>query len=641
MVQTTGGSGIREAFGRMSRRTLVCLAVVVAAGIGLTACQLRGSSSASASVPTARVVRGDIVVSVRAVGKVVDARAASMGTSTGGSGAAASTGGQSPAAAVAGTSQLIYPQAGGRVTAVFVSPGQPVAARQVLAQLVSATGRTDLVSAQALLDQANAQLEIDRLGLTPQSLASAHAGVTAAAATLAGSKDALRHAVRVNRDSVAGAAEQVVQSKAQLAVDVRTGGASTQSLVVAEGAVTVARDGVAAARRALADARAVNAQQIVTAEHAVEAARRELDADQSTLERDLATERRLCGSNFPTITADTSSECVSAAAAVTSDRQAIVKDQAAVQSAIDALDQARANAAQSENQARAQLAAAVGSLRSAQDQLAALKTANGQTVAKDRQAVAVARVGLVQAGSKAAEGTSQARGQVRAAAVGLVNAKAALVALEQGAPGPLITQDESKIAAAQAQVGAAQSALAQMVVSAPSAGTVTSVFVAPGSSVDVSTAIAMADLSHLAVSLGLSEFDAARVRQGMSASVSVDALGGKRFPGRVVFEAISGVDSGGVVTFPLRLALGKAPGVLLGMNVSARIIVARRHNVLTVPLEAISRDDQGRTAVTVADAAGRASSRVVSIGLANNKDAEVTRGLRAGERVQLLSSQGA
>ena len=212
----------------------------------------------------------------------------------------------------------------------------------------------------------------------------------------------------------------------------------------------------------------------------------------------------------------------------------------------------------------------------------------------------------------------------------------------QGAPGPLLVQDQSKITAARAQVDAARTALAQLVVRTPSAGTVTWVFVAPGSPVDVSTPIAaIADLTHLAVSLDLSEFDAARVRRGMRAVVSVDALGGKRFPGRVVFEAISGVDNGGVVTFPVRVALNRAAGVRIGMNVSAQIVVARRHNVVTVPLEAVSRNEQGRSVVRVIDATGQMSARVVSLGLATNKDVEVTRGLRAGERVELQPSQGA
>ena len=636
MARMKDGSRIRRALASMSRRTLVGIGVLVAAVIVVAVWQGRGTSSATTSVPTAAAVRGDVVVSVRALGRVVDARAASRGLSTG-----VSTGGQSTAA-VAGTSQLIYPQAGGRVTTLLVSPGQHVVAAQILARLDSANARGNLVSAQASLDQARAQLEVDRSGVTPQSLASAKAGVTAATTTLAGAKDALRQVVRVNRDSVAAATQLVAQAKTQLAADAAKAGPNPQSTVAAEGAAKAARQDLAGAQSALADALAVDAQQIVTAQHAVEAARQDLAADQSRLARDLATERRLCGNNSPVITPDTSSDCANAAATVASDQQTIVKDQGASQSASDTLAQTQVNAAQSEHQARARVAAAAGSVRSAQAQLSALEKANGQTVVKDRQALATARMALAQARSKAAESTSQTKAQVAAASVGLANARAARVALEQGAPGPLLAQDRSKVEVARAQVAAARSALAQMVVRAPSAGTVTGVFVAPGSPIDVAAPIvALADLAHLAVSVDLSEFDAARVRPGLSAEISVDALGGKRYPGRVVFEAISGVDNGGVVTFPVRVALGRAAGVRIGMNVSARIIVGWRRSVVKVPLEAVSRDDRGRAFVMVVETGGKPSFRVVTLGLANNKDVEITRGLRAGEHVQLQPSGGA
>jgi multidrug efflux pump subunit AcrA (membrane-fusion protein) len=618
--------------------------IVAAAGVGVGVWQLRDTSSASSSTPTVRATRGELVVSVRARGKVVDARAASQGGLTGSGAAtpggatpAGGQGGQAASAATAGTSRPVFPPAAGRVTALLVAPGQHVEAGRALARLDTANARGALVAAQAALDQAKAQLEIDR-SVTPQSLASAKAAVTTGVAALAAAKDALGNAVRVSRDAVAAARQQVAQAKQQLAVDRRRAGPNPPAKAAAEASVNTARESMTSVQAALADVRAVNAQQIAGAQHAVESAARELGVEQAKLEGDLAVERHFCGTTSPVITADTPPDCVNAAATVASDQQSLVKAQSAVQSVRDALAQAQATTAQGEHQAQAQLTVAADALKSARGQLAAIEKADGQTAAKDRQALAAARLALAQARSKAAESTSRA--QVQVAAVGLSNARAAMAALELGAPAPLVAQDLSKIQAARAQVAAAASALAQMVVRAPSAGTVTWVFVAPGSAVDVATPIAaIADLAHLAVSLDLSEFDAARVRRGMSAFVSVDALGGKSFAGRVVFEAITGVDNGGVVTFPLRVALKKAPGTRIGMNVSARIVVARRRGVVKVPLEVVERDDQGRAFVTVVNTSGGTSTRLVSTGLATNKDVEVRRGLRAGERV-VLPAQG-
>jgi len=141
------------------------------------------------------------------------------------------------------------------------------------------------------------------------------------------------------------------------------------------------------------------------------------------------------------------------------------------------------------------------------------------------------------------------------------------------------------------------------------------------------------------VDVDLSEFDVAQVRRGQPAIVSVDALGGKRYPGTVLFVALTGVENGGVVTFPVRIGLGRVAGVKPGMNVSVRIAVAKRFGVVHVPLEAVAQD-AGEATVTVVDEAGAESVRPVELGLADNKIVEIRSGLKAGERVLLAAGGG-
>jgi len=119
-----------------------------------------------------------------------------------------------------------------------------------------------------------------------------------------------------------------------------------------------------------------------------------------------------------------------------------------------------------------------------------------------------------------------------------------------------------------------------------------------------------------------------------------DALGGKSFPGKVLFAALTGTNTGGVVTFPVRVGLAGSGGLRPGMNVSVRIIVAERHDVVQVPLEAVSHDEEDRAFVTVIDAAGETSPRNVTLGLEATKNVEIVKGLRPGERVVLPESQG-
>jgi HlyD family secretion protein len=193
------------------------------------------------------------------------------------------------------------------------------------------------------------------------------------------------------------------------------------------------------------------------------------------------------------------------------------------------------------------------------------------------------------------------------------------------------------VTAARLRLESARSAEGLLVVRAPTAGTVTSVAVAPGATVDPTTVIATVDaLDRLVVTVDLSEFDVAQVRPGQKAVIEVDALGGEPFGGAVLFVAPTATDTGGVVTFPVLVGMNDAPQVLKpGMNVSVRIIAARHRNVVQVPLEAVSRDDEDRPYVTTVDDSGQQRIRRVKLGIANAERVEIVSGLRAGENVVL------
>jgi len=162
------------------------------------------------------------------------------------------------------------------------------------------------------------------------------------------------------------------------------------------------------------------------------------------------------------------------------------------------------------------------------------------------------------------------------------------------------------------------------------------VFVAEGARVDATTAVAsVSDLDNLAVNVNLSEFDVAQVEQGMHANVSVDALGGETFSGTVEFVALTGTDTGGVITFPVRIGLEDSEGLKPGMNTSVRIVVAKKADVVRVPLEAVSTNDEDQAFVTVLDESGQEIEVEVETGLETAERVEIVSGLKAGARVVL------
>jgi len=191
-----------------------------------------------------------------------------------------------------------------------------------------------------------------------------------------------------------------------------------------------------------------------------------------------------------------------------------------------------------------------------------------------------------------------------------------------------------------ARLSSALAAAGPLTVRAPRRGTITALLTTLGAHVDPPTSmVVMADLERLEVRVDLSEFDIARVKRGQPATVSVDALGGQSFRGDVLFAALAGTNTSGVVTFPVQVGLADAPGLKPGMNVSVRIVVANRRNVLQLPLEAVTQEG-GEATVTVLRRSDQPISRTVKLGLANNKSVEIVKGLRAGERVVLEESGG-
>ncbi len=651
----------------ISRRVFVLLALVAALGIGITIWLLQSGTAAEDSIATA--TRGDLVVSVGGVGRIVEAGAssqpivppavgggtaasASPGTSAP-SGPATSGAGAGAGAALAPTG-AVFPRANGYVSRFLVAPGQRVVAGQALALLsdgglVAGTRRqaqNDLATALLELRQKRTSDPLKGVPPTPEELAAGRLAVTAARERLA------RLLLPPRRADVSAA--RLAVKRAQEALELVVGGTPAAR---AE-AVRIARRNVQLAQQRLA--------QILAPMDPVEVSA--ATAELRKAEADLAALLRPPAGPLPEEIA-AAQRAVTVAKENLADAQAAVPpDPAAIRAAQLELDRAvaelavllRPPAAPSAEEIAAARAAVEAARRKlvkllsppspadvtaarlelerARAELRALEAGPSHAaLAAAREAVYFARARLAQLFGPSL------RTDITPARLDLRRAQADLAVLRaRGGPGSWIDVAFArlKVRAARAQLASARLAERLLTVRAPSDGTVTALLTVNGAPVDVSTPIvAVNGLDRLGVSIDLSEFDVARVRRGMRAVVSVDALGGKSFPAKVLFAALMGNDNGGTVTFPVRLGLTRAAGLRPGMNVSVRIIVAERHDVVQVPVDAVSHDAEDRPFATVINGSGDTSTRKLKLGLANNKSVEVESGLRDGERVVLAASQ--
>jgi RND family efflux transporter MFP subunit len=297
-----------------------------------------------------------------------------------------------------------------------------------------------------------------------------------------------------------------------------------------------------------------------------------------------------------------------------------------VQQAQAAVDAARAQAAAAEAQvelAASQRTRAEADLQRVQ-QLATQGAVPAQQVDAARAAAEAAR-----AQHQAAQAQHQAaQEQLRAAEAALRLAQTASqqVALRQRD----VEQAQAALQQAEAALRLARLQLQHTAVRAPISGVVVERRVDPGEYAAPGVPLlTVADTTTVRVQLSVSETQIRAVRVGQPVQVSVDALPGRMFTGRV--EGGSPAADARTRSFLVKVRVPNPDGALRpGMFARGRITVASRAGVLAVPEEAV-RYEGGRRYVFVVES-GVARRRLVQTGLSSDGWVEV-QGLPAGTQV--------
>ena len=282
---------------------------------------------------------------------------------------------------------------------------------------------------------------------------------------------------------------------------------------------------------------------------------------------------------------------------------------ASLQSATIDYEQAKANydalIATSKTDANSKIASAAAALRSAQ---ASLDEVKNQTTAAD---LASAQAALTQAQSN----------------------------LDEMLAGP----DAVTLAIAQNSVTTAQIALDQIKLKlqqaqivAPFAGVITTVNAKVGQTAS-GTPISMADLDHLDIVVNMAEVDVNKVALGQPAEITLDAVADVALAGTVALIAPAGVQSSGVVNYPVTVALTKTTdAVKTGMTANVNIIVAQRQDILTVPNRAIRT--VGRQKVVTVLVEEQQIKTPVQVGLSGDSATEIVSGLQEGDVAVLTTT---
>ncbi len=225
---------------------------------------------------------------------------------------------------------------------------------------------------------------------------------------------------------------------------------------------------------------------------------------------------------------------------------------------------------------------------------------------------------------------------VLAAEAQVAQAQANLAKLMAGPTDADVQAAQASVKQAEVSLQQAKNNLAEANLTAPFDGTITSLALTVGQTVGPSTVVGtLSDLSVLQVSVNLSEIDVAQIKIGQTADITLDALPDQSFKGHVVAVAPAGVNTQGVVNFPVTVQFDKAdPAVKPGMTANVTITVDQRANVLIVPNRAI-HTVRNQHYVTVMRN-GKPTEVEVQTGLSGDRGTEILGNtLKAGDIVVL------
>ncbi len=265
----------------------------------------------------------------------------------------------------------------------------------------------------------------------------------------------------------------------------------------------------------------------------------------------------------------------------------------------------------------------------AQEQLAQEQLATAQTQA--HQACVQADLAeteadrarqLMESGFISAEGLDQ---KVSAAKVARAGCKAANSQIEQS---------RSRIAVARAS-------LQRMVLRAPFAGIVADIsgelgeYATPSPpGIPTLPVIDLIDDSCMYVSAPIDEVDAANVKIGQQARITLDAIKGKTFAGKVrrIAPYVLEIEKQ-ARTVEVEVEFDQHPeeqNLLVGYSADVEIVYDSHRNVLRIPTQALL---EGKRVLLYNN--GTIEERTVTTGLANWDQTEITSGLKAGDRIVL------
>ncbi len=538
----------------------------------------------------------------------------------------------------------------GTLTGLFVSVGDHVTSGQLLAEIDPASEESSLRSAEMSLTTEEAAYQAAVEGLTPVELRENEITAAQSRASVASAEQSLRQARQTAKSDQAASAATVTQDEVSLkateqsvtleatseqdAVNqaISQRGVEEKTLAEAKSQLEEAKPKLEEARLALAGERGKSPSSssgISAAESKVSSAESKVASAEATIKAD---EAKVAQGSYSITTAQNSQ-----AAAALKGQQSINSARNSVANANQSLAAAKLKDQQSIEQAQT-------SLTSARQSLQATLASNEAKAAPPTRSTVVSAENSVDSARLTAENARRTLSETKlhAPAAGVVaSIKDSVGEAVTGTGGSSAetsstgtgsaTHSSSATSGTGAATGSSSATTGSSsgAASAASGSASTTGSGSESSSSGSSSFIELVDLHGYQLVVPLSESEISNVHVGQIATVTVEALEGRKFAAHVVSLPVLSTSSSGVVSYDVTFQLDQAePALKPGMSATAEIVVKQAEGV-NVPTSAISANT-----VTVISKGKQMRRRVVT-GLAGNSTTIILSGLSAGEEIVL------
>lgn len=168
-------------------------------------------------------------------------------------------------------------------------------------------------------------------------------------------------------------------------------------------------------------------------------------------------------------------------------------------------------------------------------------------------------------------------------------------------------------------------------VTAPISGVITAMEVEEGDTYlgEGKTLFSIANSQNFIVSASVDEYDVSSISKDMTAAVIVEALGEDELPAKVSYIAPTATtstsgNSAGSASYDLEIALDDENADLrIGMTAKASIVKEAVYDVLTVPYDCVTTDEDGNSSVTI-DKDGEKVQVPVTVGMQSDYYVEIS-----------------